>query len=90
MALPIETSALSDVLVILGATGVVIPAFHSLRLSPVVGFILVGMLVGPHGLGALVSTYPWVGLITITHHVAIEAVAEVGIVLLMLSNADFR
>ena len=42
---------LSETLVILGAAGIVIPAFARFRVNPVIGFILVGALVGPFGLG---------------------------------------
>ena len=55
MATEFSTSGLSDALVILGAAGIVIPAFARFRISPVIGFILIGMLVGPSGLGALVG-----------------------------------
>ena len=49
------TSGLSDALVILGAAGIVIPTFARFRISPVIGFILVGMLVGPAGFGAMTN-----------------------------------
>ena len=45
----VQHSGFSDALVILGAAGIVIPAFARLRISPVIGFILVGMLAGPSG-----------------------------------------
>jgi K+:H+ antiporter len=86
MATTIETnSALSDALVILGAAGIVIPAFARFRVSPVIGFILVGMLVGPHGLGALVRGTPWLGYVTISNPEGIEPFAEFGITLLLFS-----
>ena len=47
------TPMISDALVILGAAGIVIPVFTRFRITPVIGFILVGVLVGPYGLGAL-------------------------------------
>jgi monovalent cation:H+ antiporter-2, CPA2 family len=78
-------SGLSDALVILGAAGLVIPAFARFRISPVIGFILVGLAVGPHGLGQLVATYPVLGYVTISNAVAIEPFAEFGIVLLLFS-----
>ena len=83
MALQVESHGFSDVLVILGAAGVVIPAFNSLKLSPVVGFILVGMLVGPFGLGSMVAEYPWLNAVTITNRGVVAQAAEAGIVLLM-------
>lgn len=77
------TTALSDVLVVLGAAGIVIPAFARLRITPIIGFILVGLAVGPFGLGSLVSQYPWLYHITITDPAAITPFAEFGIILLL-------
>lgn len=85
MALGLDNPGYSDALVILGAAGLVIPAFARFRISPVIGFILVGMLVGPHGLGALVREVPWLYYITISRPHAMEPFAEFGIVLLLFS-----
>lgn len=81
----LANTSLSDALVILGAAGIVIPAFARLRVSPVIGFILVGIIVGPFGLGRLVADYPWLYHITITNPKAIEPFAEFGIILLLFS-----
>src|SRR4051812_42563551 len=80
-----STSGFSDALVILGAAGIVIPAFARLRISPVIGFILVGMIVGPFGLGALTGKYGWLHYVTISNVHAIDPFAELGIVLLLFS-----
>ena len=80
-----STSGYSDALVILGAAGIVIPAFARIRISPIIGFILIGMLVGPHGLGALSGQMPWLHYVTISNAHAIEPFAELGIVLLLFS-----
>ena len=77
------TSMLSDALVILGAAGIVIPLFARFRITPVIGFILSGVLVGPFGLGRLVSGQPWLGYFTITDVERLEPFAEFGIVLLL-------
>ena len=74
-----------DALVILGAAGIVIPAFARLRISPVIGFIIVGMIAGPFGLGALASQTPWLGAITITDPPGVEPFAEFGIILLLFA-----
>jgi CPA2 family monovalent cation:H+ antiporter-2 len=80
-----STSGFSDALVILGAAGIVIPAFARFRISPIIGFILIGMLVGPHGLGALSAERPSLHYVTISNPHAIEPFAELGIVLLLFS-----
>jgi monovalent cation:H+ antiporter-2, CPA2 family len=79
------TSGLSDALVILGAAGIVIPAFARFRITPVIGFILVGVLVGPFGLGALVPNTPWLSWVTISNPEGIAPFAEFGIILLLFS-----
>jgi monovalent cation:H+ antiporter-2, CPA2 family len=85
MALPIHSAAFSDSLVVLGAAGLVIPAFTRFRITPVIGFILVGMLVGPQGLGRLIDYAPWLYYVTISDPHSIEPFAEFGIVLLLFS-----
>jgi len=80
-----ETSAIGNALVVLGAAGVVIPAFARFRISPVIGFILVGLLVGPSGLGALAADYPWLKHVTIASTEDIALFGEFGIILLLFS-----
>ena len=80
-----ETSLIGDALVVLGAAGVIIPAFARFKISPVIGFILVGLLVGPSGLGSLTGDYPWLKHVTIGSAEEIALFAELGIVLLLFS-----
>jgi CPA2 family monovalent cation:H+ antiporter-2 len=61
----------------------VIPLFHRLRLSPVLGFMLVGVAVGPFGLATLADRLPVIGSITLSRPEAIQPVAELGISMLM-------
>ena len=79
------TSGFSDALVILGAAGVVIPAFARFRISPIIGFILIGLLVGPSALGSLSERVPALNYVTISNPEAIEPFAELGIIMLLFS-----
>jgi CPA2 family monovalent cation:H+ antiporter-2 len=80
---PLEPAVFKEALIVLGATAAVIPVFYRLRVSPVVGFILTGMILGPFGLGALTGVAPWLDHITISNRDAIEPVAQWGVVLLL-------
>lgn len=85
MALDYHSEGFSDALVILGSAGLVIPAFARLRISPVIGFIMIGVLVGPFGLGSLVDSVPWLYWITISDASSLSTFAELGVILLLFS-----
>ena len=85
MAGELHSSGLGNVLIILGAAGIVIPAFARLRITPVIGFILIGILVGPSGLGSLAADHSWLSWITIRQTEDIEPIGEYGIILLLFS-----
>ncbi|MGE0829826.1 MAG: cation:proton antiporter, partial [Hyphomonadaceae bacterium] len=72
-----------EILLVLGAVTLVIPIFHRLKLSPIFGFLLIGMVLGPTGLGALIRDIPGLDWLVITDRENIGAVAEFGIVFLM-------
>ena len=76
---------MSDALVILGSAGIVIPVFARFRITPIIGFILIGVLVGPFGLGAMVDQYEWLYWITISDPEALTPFADFGIILLLFA-----
>ena len=76
---------LSDALVILGAAGLVIPVFARFRITPIIGFLMVGLAVGPYGLGRMVYEHPWLAHFTITDPEGLEPFAEFGIILLLFT-----
>lgn len=76
---------MKDALVILGAAGIVIPLFARFRVTPIIGFILIGLLVGPFGLGRMVPDYNWLSYVTINDQERLEPFAEFGIILLLFA-----
>src|SRR5215469_4989880 len=80
---PLDTSFYKEALILLAAAGVVIPLFHRLHISSVLGFMLVGVVVGPFGLASLAPYLPWLSAITITDPESIEPIAHLGVVLLL-------
>src|SRR5712671_4300260 len=82
-AVPLNSSFYKEALIVLGAAAIVIPLFHRLHVSSVLGFMLVGVAVGPFGLASLASYLPWLSPITISEPDSIESIAHLGVVLLL-------
>ena len=72
-----------DALVFLFAAGIIVPLFRRLHLPIIVGFVLAGAALGPHGLGALAHDHPFLGHFTITEQEATEQFAELGVLFLL-------
>lgn len=72
-----------DLLLFLGAAAVMVPLFTRLKISPVLGFLVAGVILGPFGLGALAHSVSWVSAVAITDVHEIEPLAELGVALLL-------
>jgi CPA2 family monovalent cation:H+ antiporter-2 len=75
----------SDALTVLLAAGIVIPTFARFKVSPVIGFILVGIIAGPFALGAMAQAHPWLETFSISNPEGIEPFAELGIIFLLFA-----
>tara|TARA_R110002124_G_scaffold28800_1_gene101058 strand:+ start:61 stop:1809 length:1749 start_codon:yes stop_codon:yes gene_type:complete len=76
---------LREVLVFLGASALLIPAFGRIRLDPVLGYLIIGALIGPYGIGAFAEGYPLLSAFTIDNPAIVHGLAEFGIVFLLFS-----
>lgn len=74
---------LHDAVVFLAAAGLVIPVVKRLRVSPVLGFLLIGIAIGPYGLARFVEDYTWLRYLLITNTDGVRALAELGVVFLL-------
>ncbi len=78
-----ESLRLHDVVVFLAAAGLVIPLVKRFAVSPVLGFLLIGLALGPHGLGRLADDQTWLRHFLITDVAGVRALAELGVVFLL-------
>jgi monovalent cation:H+ antiporter-2, CPA2 family len=81
----IDLSVYKEALLFLVTAGVVAPLFFRLRVSPVLGYLLAGIALGPYGLGQLAQRTRWLGAIAITNVEAIDRIAAFGVVALMFT-----
>jgi len=72
-----------DLVVFLAAAGVVVPLFSRLKISPVLGFLAAGVLLGPSGLGQLSGSLPWLSWFTIEDPTQIAQLSELGVAFLL-------
>lgn len=79
----VDFATYKETLIVLGTAGLIIPAMQRLRISPIVGYLAAGAILGPFGLGTLVANHPWLQMVTISDNTGLSAIAELGIVFLM-------
>ncbi len=72
-----------DVVLFLATAGVIVPLFRRWRISPILGFLGAGVVLGPFGLGALSGAFPWLSYFTIANAGEIAQLAEFGVVFLL-------
>ncbi len=81
----VEPGAYKDVVLFLATAGVVVPLFRQWKLSPILGFLGAGVLLGPYGLGRLANEVEWLGALTIDNPDELAQLAELGVVFLLFT-----
>ncbi|MCB8821166.1 cation:proton antiporter domain-containing protein [Microvirga rosea] len=85
MAAAINLQSYQEPILFLATAAIVVPLFHRLRISPVLGYLAAGALLGPFGLGRLVPDHPWINWITFTNPEGTSHIAEFGVVFLLFT-----
>lgn len=65
------------------SAGVLVPLLHMLRVTPVLGYLIAGSVVGPFGLGLLADKVPMLSYGVISELDGVKALAELGIIFLL-------
>ena len=79
----VPTGGYKELVLFLATAGVVVPLFKRLRISPVLGFLGAGVVLGPFGLGQLVHALPWLAAVSVTDPGQMDQLAEFGVVFLL-------
>jgi monovalent cation:H+ antiporter-2, CPA2 family len=74
---------LREILLFLALSGVLIPTLQRLRINPVLGFLAVGALLGPFGLGRMAQDVHMLGWFTFPNNDDVAMLAELGVLFLM-------
>ena len=61
------------------------PLFRRIKISPVIGFLALGMALGPHGLGKLADTNPLAAAFSLSNSERVQHLAELGVVFLLFT-----
>ncbi|WP_421937157.1 cation:proton antiporter [Phenylobacterium sp.] len=81
----VQPGAYKDVVLFLATAGVVVPIFRQWRISPILGFLGAGVVLGPYGLGSLAHEVQWLGAFTIENPDELAQLAEFGVVFLLFA-----
>ncbi|GGE88622.1 cation:proton antiporter domain-containing protein [Massilia psychrophila] len=74
---------LKEILLFLTLAGILIPTLQRLRINQVLGFLAVGALLGPFGLGLMADQVPWLAYLTFPRVEGVTVLAELGVMFLM-------
>jgi CPA2 family monovalent cation:H+ antiporter-2 len=79
----LNIGAYSDALVLLATAGLVVPLLRRFGVSPILGYLAAGALLGPLGLGTFIGAAPFLYWLTIVDAESVSRFAELGVVFLL-------
>lgn len=74
---------LKDSMVVLATAAIAVPLLQRLRISPVLGYLLAGVVLGPHLLGRLAHNVPALSWVTVANPDNLAMFGELGITFLL-------
>lgn len=74
---------LREVVIFLTAAGVVVPLARRFSISPVFGFLVVGLAIGPYGIARFEDALPFLHYVVINDLEGVRPLAELGVIFLL-------
>lgn len=79
----VSPESYKDLVLFLATAGIVAPLFKRLKINPILGYLLAGVILGPFGLGRFIPVAPWLDYVTVDNPDEIAQLAEFGVVFLL-------
>ncbi len=79
----VSAESYKDLVLFLATAGIVAPIFKRLKINPILGYLLAGVILGPFGLGRFIPVAPWLDYVTVDNPDEIAQLAEFGVVFLL-------
>jgi CPA2 family monovalent cation:H+ antiporter-2 len=79
----VSPESYKDLVLFLATAGIVAPLFKRLKINPILGYLLAGVILGPFGLGRFIHYAPWLDYVTVDSPDEIAQLAEFGVVFLL-------
>jgi monovalent cation:H+ antiporter-2, CPA2 family len=79
----VSPESYKDLVLFLATAGIVAPIFKRLKINPILGYLLAGVILGPFGLGRFIPYAPWLDYVTVDNPAEIAQLAEFGVVFLL-------
>lgn len=80
-----EIPYLRETIIFLVAAGIVVPLFKKLGISAVLGFLFVGLIIGPYGIGRMAGEAPILEVIVFADTEGVRRFAELGVIFLLFT-----
>ena len=82
-ATPTDPAVFKDAMILLATAAVIVPLVKRWKVSPVLAFLLAGVVMGPNGLGAFADMIPPLRWVTVAEEKGLGVIGELGVVFLL-------
>ena len=74
---------IANILLFFAISGLVVPLLQRISISPVLGYLICGIIIGPFGIAQFSDVYAWLSYISIDEPGTVQVLGELGIITLM-------